>query len=167
MSDTTKDEPNIPSWTVALFTIALIYQAFHWSEHLLQMYQHFFLGLIVIESHGGLFFLDLEWNHFIFNVVYLSSLYAIFFGGRWHTRIRSSHVAQLFVLAIGIESWHLCEHIVRIYQHLTIGCEPCLGILGSRFDIIYLHGSYNTLTTLAPLSAYLAGGYPRKLWNLL
>jgi hypothetical protein len=161
---------SVPTWTVLVFSAAILYQVSHWMEHMIQVYQHAMLGIIISHSHGALFFLDLEWNHFMFNLLYFAALVLVFFGGMWFTKIRfrTYPLVSVFLgLSVLVEGWHFLEHSVRLYQHVLIGCEPCAGILGASVDIVYLHATYNTLTWILPLTAYLAGGYYRRMWNML
>lgn len=64
--------------TLYLFTIGLIVETFHITEHTAQVYQHAWLGWPISDAHGIIFFLDLEWNHFIFNSLYWIFLLVVF-----------------------------------------------------------------------------------------
>lgn len=141
-----------------VLALALAVQGFHWIEHLAQVYQHWWLSLPIKESRGILFFLDLEWNHFVFNSVYLLLLAAAWFLLQGIV----SHVVIRF-LAAGtlIQSYHLVEHMVRIWQHIQTTCEPCKGILGRYVDGVYLHFVFNTLVFILPLIAILLLMRPR------
>lgn len=135
-----------------LLALALFIQVLHWIEHLAQVYQHWWLSLTIKESHGILFFLDLEWNHFVFNAAYFLLLAVIWF----LLRRKVSHVAISF-LAAGtlVQGYHLIEHVVRIWQHIQIACEPCKGILGWYIDGVYLHFAFNTIVLALPLITFV------------
>lgn len=135
-----------------ILVLALLIQGFHWIEHLAQVYQHWWLSLPIKESKGILFFLDLEWNHLIFNFVYLLPLAAAWF----LLRGKVSRTAIWF-LAVGVlvQSYHVIEHVVRIWQHLQTACEPCKGVLGWYIDGVYLHFAFNTLVLTLPLTAFI------------
>lgn len=136
---------------VNILALALIVQGLHWVEHLAQAYQHWWLALPIKESRGILFFLDLEWNHFIFNAVYLLLLVAAWLS----LREKVSRVAiQFCVVGALVQGYHLIEHIVRMRQHIQTACEPCKGILGQYIDGVYLHFTFNTFVFVFPLIAF-------------
>lgn len=142
-----------------LLSFALIVQFFHYTEHVAQVYQHWWHGLPIKESGGILYFLNLEWNHLIFNGIYLILLsltciaYVILKKGS--PPPLSSLQAILFLIGttILIQGYHIIEHIIRVSMHLKTGCEPCPGILGKFVDGIYLHFTFNTIVFLLPLIA--------------
>lgn len=145
---------------VKILALALVIQGFHWIEHLAQVYQHGWLSLPIKESRGILFFLDLEWNHFVFNSAYLVLLVAAWFLLR---RISSRVATRFLVVGVFIQSYHLIEHIVRVQQHIQTACEPCKGILGWYVDGVYLHFTFNTLVLALPLVAFIL--FTRKNGN--
>lgn len=159
-------------WVTLVFAAALAYQILHWVEHLAQFYQHWWLGLSLLHSHGILFFFDFEWNHFTFNTLYWLGLIAVFFGSGMH---RAGHPARRKALVfwgfllggVAVQSYHQIEHFVKIYQHLTVGCEPCPGILGYALDGIYLHFTLNTIILIFPLAAFIAYGLPARVLSLV
>lgn len=142
-----------------LFFIALIIQFFHYTEHLMQLYQHWWLKLPIKKSGGILYFLNLEWNHFIFNAIYLMLLSLVFIAcvilKKRSYPLSSSFRTALYLLGITlvIQGYHVIEHIIRVSMHLKTGCEPCPGILGKFVDGIYLHFTFNTIVFLLPLIA--------------
>jgi hypothetical protein len=152
-------------FVTVLFTFALLYQLFHWIEHAAQVYQHWFQALPAKDSHGILFFLDFEWNHFVFNTGYFVALLIVLvmLVARRHAfGIRAS---ALWLIGIGtaIQGYHQIEHMVKIFQHLARGCEPCPGILGKVLDGVYLHFTLNTLVLLLPLAAFVIAPMRRVL----
>lgn len=144
--------------------IALMAQTFHYVEHVAQVYQHWKLGLSIAESKGILFFLDLEWNHFIFNTLYLVLLIIVSFNlhklkGYFGSR------AALVVLdtCLFVQGYHSIEHAVRMVQYFSTGCTPCKGILGFYFDGVYLHFLFNTLVLILPLISFFMLGFHKKI----
>lgn len=143
-----------------LFSFALIVQFFHYTEHVAQVYQHWWQGLPIKESEGILYFLNLEWNHLIFNGLYLALLsfvfiaYAILLKKEGPLLLPSVKTA-LFLIGITtiIQGYHVIEHVVRIGMHIKTGCEPCPGILGKFADGIYIHFTFNTAVFFLPLIA--------------
>lgn len=155
---------SMPSWTVYIFVVALVYQIFHLIEHLAQVYQHWVVGLPASKSHGIIFFLDFEWNHFIFNTLYLIGLLIIL----WvcvRTRTNRVYPPGFYMLLSGtiVQGYHQIEHIVKIFQHLTVACEPCPGILGAYFDGVYLHFTLNAIVFILPFAALFYCRFHRVL----
>lgn len=144
-----------------LLVVALIVQFFHYTEHLMQVYQHWWRGLPIKESGGILYFLNLEWNHLIFNAVYLVLLNFVFIAylivKKRSYPPSSSFLTALYLLGVTlvIQGYHVIEHIIRVSMHLNTGCEPCPGILGKFVDGIYLHFTFNTIVFFLPLTAAL------------
>lgn len=152
----------IKPWILVVFGTSLLYQILHWIEHVAQVYQHWWLGLPIAGSHGIIFFLDLEWNHFVFNTLYLAGLLVVGVGmyrtdPAWF-RARSA-AAVLLLGGILVQVYHQLEHTVKIYQHLLNNCEPCPGILGKPLDGVYLHFAFNTVVLVLPLLAFFLGGF--------
>lgn len=143
----------------SLLVIALIVQFFHYTEHVAQVYQHWWHGLPIKESQGILYFLNLEWNHLIFNGTYLALLgltliaYVILKKGSPPSLLFLRTVLLLIGTTVFIQGFHVIEHIVRVGMHVKTGCEPCPGILGTFVDGIYLHFAFNTVVFFLPLIA--------------
>jgi hypothetical protein len=151
------------------FTVALILQGGHMVEHVTQLYQHAFLYLPIKESHGVLFFFDLEWNHFDFNLLYFLLLawafiaLAFFSKEAWQGGRKESFFRYTFLLGFAVQGYHVLEHTARIGQMLQTGCTPCPGFLGWFFDGIYLHFTLNAITFLLPLIAFFGLNLHRAL----
>ena len=100
----------------ALYLSALAIQFFHLVEHLAQVYQHWWLGL---RGQGLLFFLDLEWNHFLFNLGYFTLLAwilgALWVLPKWNELRRRVAVAS-FILAVLIQAYH----VKRVHRTLRV-----------------------------------------------
>ncbi len=127
---------------------AFISQSLHMVEHSAQMYQHIVLGLPPQLSNGLLFFLDLEWNHFLFNALYfalLAGLYGLL-GIRPLPKLRQA-TGTFYALLVGlyVQAFHVAEHTYRLYQFTTSGCTPCRGIIGGFFNMVHLHFLLNII----------------------
>ncbi|MEM3119566.1 MAG: hypothetical protein QXZ57_01380 [Nitrososphaerota archaeon] len=147
---------------------AFITQTLHMIEHSAQMYQHVVLGLPAKLSNGLLFFLDLEWNHFLFNTLYLTFLIIIFARLKpWLTTGLSEKemLPILFTTGLFIQSYHVLEHTYRMYEFLTIGCTPCSGILGRFFDMVHFHFFLNLAAYPLIAALFVKAGGLRQLLN--
>lgn len=158
-------------WAVLTFSAALVYQILHWIEHAAQVYQHWWLGISLLQAHGIVFFFDIEWNHFTFNTLYWIALLAVFFGSGMHraaspARRRPFTFWGFLLGGVALQSYHQVEHVFKIYQHLTVGCEPCPGVLGYVIDGIYLHFTLNSIVLAFPLIAFVAYGFFGRLRSM-
>jgi hypothetical protein len=166
-----ESQSKVAAKALILLLAALALQTLHEVEHLAQFYQHWWLGLGGQEAHGILFFLDVEWNHFLFNLVYFLLLAAIYF---WLIsypelaalrRERSGRLGfRLFALGFLLQGYHVVEHTVRIGQLFQLGCTPCPGILGWYIDLVYLHFTINTATLLLP-AALVPVLWKERIWQ--
>jgi len=161
----------MPTWALHLFTFALILQTGHTLEHVIQLYQHAVLGIDILHAHGLLFAFDIEWFHFLFNTAYLAVLVALFLSMGLHKKSVRATIPRSFVvlaiIALVFETWHDSEHVVRIYQHIESGCQPCSGILGSYVDLLYLHTFYNFTITVISYYTYFSWGFFRRFIEIL
>jgi len=51
--------------------------------------------------------------------------------------------ARIFLLALVLQLFHLLEHVVQVAQGKFLGIKPAHGILGSFFDLEWVHFIYN------------------------
>lgn len=155
--------------TIYAFALAMLLQTFHIIEHVAQVYQHAIRGLSIPESHGILFFLDLEWNHWIFNTLYFALLAVVFFQCNFYKTneaVNEKRVTRLaFTAGFLIQGYHVVEHSVRMTQFLQKGCTPCPGILGQLLDGVYLHAIFNTMVYILPLIAFVSYGFHLRVLN--
>ncbi len=134
-----------------VFIAAMLYQFFHMIEHVVQAYQHWWLGRSIAESSGVLFFLNLEWNHFLFNLGYFIALAYLVFRFTSNSTIlrptlhRISEIIALLWVAVLIQGYHVFEHSIRIVEHLHNNCEPCKDVLTWGFDGVYWHLTINAI----------------------
>lgn len=160
---------HIPYWVAILFSLLLIEQFFHQAEHITQMYQFGFLGMPANQSHGFVWFLDDEWNHFVFNAIYMTGMSTVFFfliRGLWRTRQHFSVVHLSFIVVfLAMEGWHCVEHTWRIIQHVQGLCDQCAGILDPLTGInrLLIHFWFNFLALILPAVVYVWFGVPAIL----
>lgn len=160
-----------PPWLLYLFTFAFIIQFAHSLEHVVQAYQHAILRIDVFHSHGILFFFDEEVVHAVLNAAIFATLVTVAITlGLYRRNVRRS-LPTVFVAVLlctcALEAWHVTEHMVRLYQHFTTGCQPCNGVLGNYVDLIYLHCFYNVTVTTGALFVYFRYGFARAFYELL
>jgi hypothetical protein len=144
---------------------AFISQSLHLVEHSAQLYQHMVLKLPPQLSSGLLFFLDLEWNHFIFNTLYFVLLACVFIIlGVWPTWRGTRRGLLYYALIVGfyVQAYHVVEHSYRLYQFATIGCTPCTGIIGGFFNMVHLHFVLNLLAYVPICLIVVKGGAIRQ-----
>jgi hypothetical protein len=150
-------ESNAHRRTVAILAGVLGVQAAHFVEHIIQLIQVYALRIPETRALGALgavfaFHGTEEWMHLAFNVSLLTAL--LWFQpfvrhqlGAWSRPYR----AYLF-LGVGVEMWHVIEHLVVTGNMLANGggC-PCPGILDRVVPETILHLGYNAaaLTGLA------------------
>lgn len=164
--------PRVLLSILTLFILVIGYQIFHQIEHVAQVHQYWFVGEGAEHSAGILWFFNIEWNHFIFNSVYIAVLVTIFVlflrAVPQDAPYRRLHVAVLASMLV-IQGWHATEHIVRITQHIALGCEPCPGIADRVFGLglIYLHYWYNVAALLVTEVVFIWLGLHTRAWHLL
>ncbi len=163
----------LPAWVVALFTYLIIEQFFHQAEHVTQMYQFAFLGMSAHDAHGFVWFLDDEWNHFVFNGLYLIGLTIVFtviLKNMRHAGVRWSvaHTGYIFAFFV-LEGWHMTEHTVRILQHVQGLCDQCPGIIDTVTSInrLVLHFWFNFIALTLPTASYVWFGIPGQVLSRL
>ncbi len=152
-----------------IFLLANILQTFHFIEHIAQVTQKFILGWT--EAHGLIGVLDVEWVHFFYNVAYLLMLNAAFFGLGFHksgsefSKRRVLYYA--FILGLGLQNYHMFEHIVKIIQYLNTGVEGTPGILGSIFLPIWVHFTLAFITWFPIILVFFGYGFHSRFWRVL
>lgn len=152
-----------------ILTLGLAYQMMHHLEHVSQIFQYWYLDLRPSSSKGLLFFLDLEWNHFIFDSGYflLMGLATLLFLAHW--RQAGNRVTAfgwiLVVSSLLTQGWHAVEHTVRISRHIAEGCDPCRGIVDAwtGWHLIPLHFWYNVFALTLPLMLYFYFRMDRRM----
>lgn len=150
----------LPLPVVILFSYLLLEQFFHQAEHVTQMYQFRVLGLAPSSSRGFVWFLDDEWNHFIFNGLYFTGLIVVFTYLLGHLRRIGvpktfANVGFIYMFFI-LEGWHMVEHTYRIIHHVQGLCDQCAGIVDTAtgIDRLTLHFFFNFAALLLPTVTY-------------
>ena len=158
---------------VLIFTNALVYQIFHHLEHVTQIFQWWYMGLPPPKAKGIIFFADLEWNHFIFDMGYFILLMIgtmVFLRTWWHSGQKLGKVGAFLLIGMNsVQGWHAIEHTYRIMHHVQLGCEPCAGIVDqiTGIPLIPLHFWFNVLALTFPLMIYFWFGMHRKAMGIL
>jgi hypothetical protein len=148
-----------------LFLVLLLFQGLHEFEHVVQVVQAFVLGQ---RGAAGLLgsALGLEPVHFAYNAWFLALVGATFasVGLRRQTPIgRAGAVALLLGAATLLQTYHVVEHVAKIAQYLSTGQNGMPGLLGLRFNPIWLHFVLNTAAYAPCLLAFALSGLHRSL----
>jgi hypothetical protein len=148
------------------YTVVVAVQGVHVIEHIIQLIQVYGFDVPSEKAFGLLGYVfnfsgTAEWMHLVFNTAYVLSLYLLVFGlyemmlaGRVSKRL-----FRTFLFAgVGLETWHLTEHIVIIYRVIrNPGC-PCPGIGDAALNVsdVQLHFVYNTITYAAVVAPFVS-----------
>jgi len=137
---------------ISLFAGVVLVQGIHVIEHIIQLLQVYALGVPDDDALGLLGYVfqlqgTEEWLHLVFNVSYLLALYLLLVP-LWRLvpdRLPAWAFWTFLVWSVGLETWHVIEHLVIIANVIqNRGC-PCPGI-GDRVlgvtDTV-LHFGYN------------------------
>ena len=140
------------------FVAVVVIQGIHVVEHIIQLGQIYLFNVPENEALGILGYLiqfndTEEWLHLAFNSTYLLAIYILFLPIRSLTpAIVPAWAFALFVAgAVGLESWHVIEHVVIISNVIqNHGC-PCPGIGDSVLGVsdAVLHFVYNSVAYLS------------------
>jgi len=140
---------------------AFIVQSLHMLEHSVQMYQHVVLGLPTKLSNGLLFFLDLEWNHFLFNSLFLVFFIIVVFRLRRYIErglLKGGLLYHLIIAGVCTQLFHVIEHSYRMYQFIMTGCTPCTGLLGQSLNMVHYHFVLNLIPYVPILTLAIRSG---------
>jgi len=127
----------------------------HWAEHIAQAVQIWGLGWARPKAGGvlGVFFpwlVKSEWLHFGYAVVMLAGLWLLLPGFVGRAR-------RLWRLALGIQIWHTCEHLLLLTQALTgvylAGRAVPTSVLQLLFPRVELHLFYNLIVFVPMVAA--------------
>jgi hypothetical protein len=106
---------------LALFFVLMVAQSMHFIEHIAQMTQIHLLGLAGTQAHGLIGMLDLEWVHFIFDgIIITTCAFILIFPFR-----RNPYLWALLPIAV----WHAIEHIFIITYYIRTGIPGSPGLL--------------------------------------
>jgi hypothetical protein len=148
---------------VPFFAGVVVIQGLHVFEHIVQLIQVYVLDMADDDAFGllGLAFHPNnteEWLHLGFNGLFLLALYALL-RPMWQlagSRIPWWSLAVFAIAAVGLESWHVIEHIViigNVIEHK--GC-PCAGIGDRVLGVTdtQLHFVYNAIAYAATVTPF-------------
>jgi len=141
------------------FATVVVVQGVHVIEHIIQLLQVTVFDVPDDKALGLLGYLiqfngTEEYLHFGFNLLYLTSLYVLAFALMDYTAagVVPRWAFKTFIIAgVGLESWHMTEHMVIIYHVIrNHGC-PCPGIGDRALNVsdTVLHFFYNTIAYAA------------------
>ena len=125
------------SATTAIMVMGLfvLLQTGHVFEHVAQLVQKFILLRPTAQGILGATF-DLEWVHFLFNVVPMTGLVVVYL----LLRRAGARVPAVLWVAMAFQGLHTIEHVAKMYQYyafgITVGPK---GLLGYFFPLIWLH----------------------------
>ncbi len=133
---------NLPGWFVYLPVVYLalvLVSTGHLLEHILAMMQEYVWYLPPWGLIGQV--ADREWLHVVYNLPpYLALLFAyVIIRKRISEAHRIDRGLSWLAAFFWIQGYHLIEHVVKMYQYLTTGIEPALGILGNWINLVPLH----------------------------
>jgi hypothetical protein len=151
------------------YTFVVVVQGVHVIEHVVQLIQVYRYHIPSERAFGLLGYVfnftgTAEWMHWVFNALYLASIYVLVFGvqelalggllPRWTFR-------TFFIGAVGLESWHMTEHFVIMYHVIRNSGCPCPGIGDAVLKVsdIQLHFVYNAITYICVVIPFV------YLWN--
>ena len=135
------------------------------------MYQFAYLGMSAQDSHGIVWFLDDEWNHFLFNWAYaIGTTFVFVYIMKALKKSKTPfHIAHILFIALFfiVEGWHLVEHTVRITEHIQGLCDQCPGIIDVVFGInrLVLHFWFNFFALLIPSAVFVWYRIPERIMN--
>jgi hypothetical protein len=147
-----------PRWFMSLLVGVVLIQGIHVVEHIIQLFQVYVFDVPEDDALGLLGYVfqfqgTEEWLHLVFNVSYLAALYLLL---RPLWRLVPDVVPNwafwaFAVWGVGLESWHVVEHIVIITNVIQNSGCPCPGI-GDRatgLSDTVLHFGYNAVAFTA------------------
>ena len=146
-----------------LFTGVVLVQGVHVVEHIIQLIQVYLLGVADDDALGLLGYVfqfqgTEEWLHLVFNLSYLAALYLLLLP-LWRlvpARLPAWAFWTFVVWSVGLESWHVIEHLVIIANVIdNHGC-PCPGIGDRALGITdtVLHFGYNLVAYMGLLAPF-------------
>jgi hypothetical protein len=160
------DRPKLDRRFFAFYAVVVFIQGVHVIEHHIQLVQVYVLGIPDKDALGLLGYVfqfqgTEEWLHLVFNTGYVVALIVIAWGFFLSPAARSIVPAWALVafllFGVGLELWHVNEHIVIISNVIANDGCPCPGILDERLGIsdTLLHYGYNVVAYVATLLPFL------------
>jgi hypothetical protein len=148
-----------------LFLAVVLFQGVHELEHVVQVVQAFVFNVRGAAGLLGSVF-GLEPVHFAYNALFLTLVGVAFasFGVRRRVGVaRPVGVAVLLGFALGLQSYHVVEHLAKIEQYLSSGVNGVPGLLGAYFNPIWLHFWLNTVAYVPCVAAFFVGAVHREV----
>jgi hypothetical protein len=160
------DRPKIDRRFFAFYAAVVLIQGVHVIEHHIQLVQVFALGIPDKDALGLLGYVfqfqgTEEWLHLAFNAGYVFALTAIawafFLSPAARSIVPAWSLVAFLIFGVGLELWHVNEHIVIISNVIANDGCPCPGILDERLGIsdTLLHYGYNMVAYIATLLPFL------------
>ncbi|MBW3665122.1 MAG: right-handed parallel beta-helix repeat-containing protein [Actinobacteria bacterium] len=126
---------------LALLGAGLAVQTMHMSEHAVQVWQ---IHVADAEVRAGLLgqAFNTEWVHLSYNLAVMMFMLGLIVrerdgllrGGAW----------SWFAGATAIQTWHLAEHVAKVFQHEALGIKVAPGIIGDDLGLVWFHFGINT-----------------------
>jgi hypothetical protein len=159
-----RDEPPEAAPSRWLFVTLLLFQGFHEIEHIVQVIQAFVLHIPGAAGIIGSLF-GLEPVHFAYNTWFLALGAAVFitYRARRKDLVHPGLVVALMAVGVGIQSYHVFEHFVKISQFFDSGLNGVPGFLGQWLNPIWLHFTLNTIAYAPFVAAFAVSGLPRQV----
>jgi hypothetical protein len=156
---------------VGMLSILLV-QGFHTIEHLVQVFQRF----VFYQPKGaGLLgsWVDVEPVHLGYNIAFLWLIAITYWEGKFWTLRKSRPVAfWILTFAVVWQTWHFVEHLVKMGQFITSGNNGTPGLLGldgwigTNFNVVWLHFTYNAVVYAPFLVAFFMLGFHKDVLQL-
>ncbi len=151
----------------SLFLLVIGIQGFHVVEHIVLVIQVSALGMSLDEAHGLLGArVDFEWLHLAYNTTFLATMVLLVAYGLRHRdalAAATSPPGLALAGAVGLQTYHVAEHIIRIVQYLHSGCTPCVGLIGQVVPFIWPHLFFGLIAYIPFGVCYFAYGMHRQL----
>lgn len=71
-------------------------------------------------------------------------------------RAKVSPVPRTLAIVVGVQGYHVVEHIVKMFQHVALGVAAPPGLLGMAVPTIWLHFWFNVVVLGLMTLAYRA-----------
>ncbi len=150
-----------------LFLLIIGIQGFHVVEHIVLVIQVQALHMGLAEAHGLLGArVDFEWLHFSYNSAFLGALILILAYGLRHRQelpAATGIPGMALAGAVGLQTYHVAEHVIRIVQYYQTGCTPCVGLIGRVVPFIWPHLFFGLIAYIPMVVCYFAYGLHQRL----